>query len=177
MTQDRPETFAPWDAADYIQTVEDAAYILEAASEEDGQVLLATLRDIARSGSMSALAREAGIGRASLYRILTGECNPTLDTLLKIARALRLRLKVQPAEVTGPSPADAYTYRVVWSTEEPAYLGLCVEYPELSFLDSTSEGAFAGIRRLVSQHVGNAAHTPALASDKGLRTPMAERRT
>ena len=160
MTQDRPERYTRWDAADYIQTVEDAACHLEAASEEDGPVLLATLRNIARSESMSALAREAGIGRASLYRILTGECNPTLDTLLKIARALRLRLKVQPAEVPGPSPADAYTYRVVWSTEEPAYLGLCVEYPELSFLDSTSEGAFAGIRRLVSQHVEKAALQP-----------------
>ena len=166
MTQDRPETFTPWDAADYIQTVEDAAYHLEEASEEDGQVLLAMLGDIARSESMSVLAREAGIGRASIYRILTGDCNPTLDTLLKITRALRLRLKVQPAAATGPSRADAYTYRVVWSTEEPAYLGLCVEYPELSFLDSTPEGAFAGIRRLVSEHVGNVAHTPALASDK-----------
>ena len=173
MKQDRPETFTPWDAADYIQTVEDAAYHLEAASEEDGQVLLAMLGDIARSESMSALAREAGIGRASIYRILTGDCNPTLDTLLKITRALRLRLKVQPVEAPGPSRADAYTYRVVWSTEEPAYLGLCVEYPELSFLDSTPEGAFAGIRRLVSEHVGNVAHTPALASDKGLRTPTA----
>ena len=173
MKQDRPETFTPWDAADYIQTVEDAAYHLEAASEEDGQVLLAMLGDIARSESMSALAREAGIGRASIYRILTGDGNPTLDTLLKIARALRLRLKVQPVEAPGPSRADAYTYRVVWSTEEPAYLGLCVEYPELSFLDSTPEGAFAGIRRLVSEHVGNVAHTPALASDKGLRTPTA----
>ena len=162
MTQDRPETFTPWDAADYIQTVEDAAYNLEAASEEDGQVLLGTLRHIARSESMSALAREAGIGRASLYRILTGEGNPTLDTLLKIARALRLRLKVQPAEAPGPSPAEAYTYRVVWSTEEPAYLGLCVEYPELSFLDSTSEGAFAGIRWLVSQYVEKAAQKPAI---------------
>ncbi len=173
MKQDRPETFTPWDAADYIQTVEDAAYHLEAASEEDGQVLLDMLGDIARSESMSALAREAGIGRASIYRILTGDGNPTLDTLLKIARALRLRLKVQPVEAPGPSRADAYTYRVVWSTEEPAYLGLCVEYPELSFLDSTPEGAFAGIRRLVSEHVGNVAHTPALASDKGLRTPTA----
>ncbi len=173
MKQDRPETFTPWDAADYIQTVEDAAYHLEAASEEDGQVLLAMLGDIARSESMSALAREAGIGRASIYRILTGDGNPTLDTLLKIARALRLRLKVQPVEAPGPSRADAYTYRVVWSTEEPAYLGLCVEYPKLSFLDSTPEGAFAGIRRLVSEHVGNVAHTPALASDKGLRTPTA----
>ena len=173
MKQDRPETFTPWDAADYIQTVEDAACNLEAASEEDGQVLLAMLGDIARSESMSALAREAGVGRASIYRILTSDCNPTLDTLLKITRALRLRLKVQPAEAPGPSRADAYTYRVVWSTEEPAYLGLCVEYPELSFLDSTPEGAFAGIRRLVSEHVGNVAHTPALASDKGLRTPTA----
>ena len=173
MKQDRPETFTPWDAADYIQTVEDAAYHLEAASAEDGQVLLAMLGDIARSESMSALAREAGIGRASIYRILTGDGNPTLDTLLKIARALRLRLKVQPVETPGPSRADAYTYRVVWSTEEPAYLGLCVEYPELSFLDFTPEGAFAGIRRLVSEHVGNVVHTPALASDKGLRTPTA----
>ena len=117
---------------------------------------------------------------ASIYRILTGDCNPTLDTLLsRYTRALRLRpLKVQPAEAPGPSPADAYTYRVVLVHRGACLTPACAwQYPELSFLDSTSEGAFAGIRRLVSQHVGNAAAHAELASDKGLRTPTAERRT
>ena len=174
------EKLTEFDAAEYINTGERARLYLEACAAEDpgdGSLIRDGLNVVARSQNMSALAREAGLDRAGLIRTLSENGSPSLATVLKVTRALGLRLKVQPAEVPGPSPADAYTYRVVWSTEEPAYLGLCVEYPELSFLDSTSEGAFAGIRRLVSEHVGNAAHTPELASDKGLRTPTAERGT
>ena len=45
---------------------------------------------------------------------------------------------------------DRYTYSVTWSDEDGEYVGLCAEFPSLSWLSSTSEGAFNGIRRLVS---------------------------
>ncbi len=44
---------------------------------------------------------------------------------------------------------DHYTYRVVWSPEDDEFVGLCAEFPLLSWLEGTPEEAFAGIRRLV----------------------------
>ena len=46
--------------------------------------------------------------------------------------------------------ADHYTYRVIWSAEDGEYAGLCAEFPSLSWLEQTREGAFAGIRQLVA---------------------------
>ncbi|MCY4655052.1 MAG: hypothetical protein OXC95_18035 [Dehalococcoidia bacterium] len=50
---------------------------------------------------------------------------------------------------------DRYTYRVIWSDEDEEYVGLCDEFPSLSWLSPTSEGAFSGIRRLVSESVAD----------------------
>ena len=44
---------------------------------------------------------------------------------------------------------DHYTYRVTWSAEDGEHVGLCIEFPSLSWLASTPEGALAGIRKLV----------------------------
>lgn len=44
---------------------------------------------------------------------------------------------------------DHYTYRVTWSEEDGEYLGLCLEFPSLSWLASGPGNAFAGIRALV----------------------------
>ena len=44
---------------------------------------------------------------------------------------------------------DHYAYRVIWSAEDEEFVGLCAEFPSLSWLEPTPEGAFAGIRRLV----------------------------
>ncbi len=44
---------------------------------------------------------------------------------------------------------DPYTYRVTWSEEDQEYVGLCAEFPSLSWLAATHEKAFAGIRKLV----------------------------
>ena len=46
--------------------------------------------------------------------------------------------------------ADHYTYRVIWSAEDGEYAGLCAEFPSLSRLEQTQEGAFAGIRQLLA---------------------------
>ncbi len=45
---------------------------------------------------------------------------------------------------------DRYTYRVTWSEEDSEYVGLCVEFPSLSWLASAPEGALEGIRRVVA---------------------------
>ena len=44
---------------------------------------------------------------------------------------------------------DRYTYRVTWSQEDEEHVGLCAEFPSLSWLDSSPEKALAGIRKLV----------------------------
>ena len=44
---------------------------------------------------------------------------------------------------------DRYTYRVTWSEEDGEYVGLCAEFPSLSWLDGTQEAALKGIRSLV----------------------------
>ena len=94
------ETFAPWDAADYIKTEEDLRRLLRAATDEDpgnGTVIRAALKYIARAQNMSDLARDAELNRAGLYRALSEDGNPTLTTLLKITKALGLRLRIEPA--------------------------------------------------------------------------------
>ena len=48
---------------------------------------------------------------------------------------------------------DRYTYRVVWSPEDEEYVGLCVEFPLLSWLAPVPEDAFAGIRQVVAEVV------------------------
>jgi predicted HicB family RNase H-like nuclease len=46
---------------------------------------------------------------------------------------------------------DKYTYRVTWSEEDGEYVGLCAEFPSLSWLADTQEAALAGIKSTVSQ--------------------------
>ncbi len=46
---------------------------------------------------------------------------------------------------------DRYTYRLTWSEEDGEHVGLCAEFPSLSWLDSTPEKALAGIRRVVKE--------------------------
>ena len=48
---------------------------------------------------------------------------------------------------------DHYTYRVTWSADDSEYIGLCAEFPSLSWLASTPDEAFSGIRQLVSDCV------------------------
>jgi len=50
---------------------------------------------------------------------------------------------------------DRYTYRVTWSEEDHEYVGLCAEFPSLSWLASTPEAALRGIREVVSEVVAD----------------------
>jgi probable addiction module antidote protein len=85
----------PFDAAEYLKTEDDMVAYLEAAFEEDDpRVVAAALGDIARAKGMSQVAREAGLGRESLYRSLSEEGNPELATVMKVMRSLGLSLHV-----------------------------------------------------------------------------------
>ena len=48
---------------------------------------------------------------------------------------------------------DHYTYRVTWSEDDKEYVGLCAEFPSLSWLDESPEKALKGIRQIVSDVV------------------------
>ncbi|ABW68553.1 type II toxin-antitoxin system HicB family antitoxin [Desulfosudis oleivorans] len=50
---------------------------------------------------------------------------------------------------------DKYTYRVTWSEDDNEYVGICAEFPSLSWLDNTPEKALKGIRRLVAEVVSD----------------------
>ena len=89
-----------WDAADYLQTAEDIRDYLEACLEEDpgdGSLLCAALGDIARARGMSEVARRTGLTREGLYKALSREGNPSFATVMKVARALGLRIRFTPA--------------------------------------------------------------------------------
>ncbi|MDE0671462.1 MAG: putative addiction module antidote protein [Caldilineaceae bacterium] len=98
------EKYRVFDAADYVKTQQDARGLLSAAVEEDlgdGIVIRAALKYVARTQNMSALARDAGLNRGNLYKALSEDGNPTLATLLKVTRALGLRLRLEP--ITNPA--------------------------------------------------------------------------
>jgi predicted HicB family RNase H-like nuclease len=50
---------------------------------------------------------------------------------------------------------DRYTYRVTWSEEDEEYVGLCIEYPSLSWLAPTPQEALEGIRQVVAEVVAD----------------------
>lgn len=87
----------PFDAADYPESEEDIALYLSAMLEDGSpEEVAAALGDIARARGMAKVAADAGLSRESLYRSLSGERVPSADTLLRVIRALGLKLTVQP---------------------------------------------------------------------------------
>ncbi len=74
---------------------EDIAHYLEAVLEDgDPNLVAAALGDVARAKGMSQIAQAAGLGRESLDKALSTEGNPEFATVLKVIRALGLKLKV-----------------------------------------------------------------------------------
>ncbi len=90
----------PYDAAEYLETAEDMAAYLEAALEDGTPaIVVKALGTIARARGMSQIARETGLGRESLYKALSSEGNPEFATVMKVVRALGLKLRAEPEHV------------------------------------------------------------------------------
>ena len=64
---------------------------------DDPDLLLLALGDVARARGMAQVAKDAGLGRESLYKALAPGAKPRFDTVLKVARALGVKLTAQPA--------------------------------------------------------------------------------
>ncbi len=87
----------PWNVATYLKTKEDIAAYLEAVLEDgDPHLITAALGDIASAKGMTQIARETGLGRASLYKALSPDGNPGFATVLKVMYALGFRLQATP---------------------------------------------------------------------------------
>lgn len=88
----------PFDAARYL--TDDAAiaeYMTAVLETDDPDLLLMALGDVARAKGMAQVAKDAGLGRESLYKALAPGAKPRFDTVLKVARALGVRLSAHPA--------------------------------------------------------------------------------
>jgi len=88
-----------WDSASYLKDEEDIAAYLQACFEEapdDAPFIAKALGTVARARGMTKLAKDAGMGRESLYKALSGEGNPSFSTVMKVVNALGLHFTVQP---------------------------------------------------------------------------------
>ena len=91
-----------FDASEYIESEKDAiAYLNAAAETGDPSLMQAAIGDIAKARGMGQIAKEAGVGRESLYKSLDREGNPSFRTIVKVVNALGGRLVVEPAPVTA----------------------------------------------------------------------------
>lgn len=87
-----------YDVAEHLRTPEEMAAYLEACLEEaegDAAFIAKALGDIARAKGMAQVARDAGLSRESLYKALSGERSPDFDTILKVVRALGIKLHAE----------------------------------------------------------------------------------
>ena len=92
-----PETYTKWDVTERLRTKEDVCMYLEACAEEDpgdGSLIRAALNDVVRAQNMSRLADDIGMTRAGLYRALSEDGNPSFATVMRITRALGMRMRI-----------------------------------------------------------------------------------
>ena len=89
------ETFSPWDSAEILGDKETMIEYLEAALEEnDPELFVKAVGNVARAMGMTAVAQETQLGRPSLYKALSGERDPRIGTVMKVLGALGVRLTV-----------------------------------------------------------------------------------
>jgi probable addiction module antidote protein len=95
-----PTKATPYDVAEHLRTPEEMAAYLDAWLEEapdDAAGIARALGDIARAKGMTQVAKDAGLSRESLYRALSADGNPSFATVLKVARALGVKLHAAAA--------------------------------------------------------------------------------
>lgn len=87
-----------FDAARYLDNDEAIAEYMTAVLEEnDTDLLILALADVARAKGMAQVARDAGLGRESLYKALAPGAKPRFDTVMRVARALGVKFTARPA--------------------------------------------------------------------------------
>lgn len=89
------ETITEFDASAYLDSEETIAEYLTAVLEEnDPELFLAAVGDVAKARGMAQIARDAGLGRESLYKALSPGAKPRYDTVFRVLRALGVKLTI-----------------------------------------------------------------------------------
>ncbi len=88
-------SFAKFDTVDYLDSEElIAEYLAAALEDENPDVFLAALADVAKARGISAIAQSSGLGRESLYKALAPGAKPRYETIMKVLHGLGVRLTV-----------------------------------------------------------------------------------
>jgi probable addiction module antidote protein len=88
-------TFSKFDVADYLDNEEVIAEYLSAAAQDDNSdVLLKALCDVAKARGMAQVAKDAGLGRESLYKALAPGAKPRFETIASVMKALKVKIEV-----------------------------------------------------------------------------------
>lgn len=92
----RDGSYEDW-LVDSLKDPEEAAAYLGAVIElQDQPTLLLALRQVAKAHGMATVAKRADVGDKTLFKVLSENGNPTIDTLTKILSAVGLRLNIEP---------------------------------------------------------------------------------
>ncbi|GAB1395144.1 putative addiction module antidote protein [Rhodocyclaceae bacterium] len=93
--------FTPFDVADYLDDEETiSAYLTAALADPDPDAFLVAVKTVARARGMSQLARDSGLGRESLYKALSPGAKPRYETVMKVVRALGVKLHADIAHAS-----------------------------------------------------------------------------
>lgn len=93
--------YSKFDVVDYLDSEEAiAAYLSAVLEQNDPDLLIAALGDIARARGIAKLAEDSGLNRESLYKALRPGAKPRFDTVFRIMTALDIKMQVVPAEST-----------------------------------------------------------------------------
>ena len=91
------EIYTPWDTAEVLDDDTVIIEYLQAALEEDDpELFVKAVGNVARAMGMTTVAQETELGRTSLYKALSGERDPRIGTVMKVLGALGVRLTVAP---------------------------------------------------------------------------------
>lgn len=87
-----------FDTAEFLDSAEAiAAYLEEVFQDEDPAEITKALGNVARAKGMTEISRKTGLSRESLYKALSGEGNPEFATVLKVMKALDLKIVTKVA--------------------------------------------------------------------------------
>lgn len=85
--------FTPFDVADYLENEEVVAAYLSAALEDpDPDAFLVAVKAVARARGLTQLAKDSGLGREGLYKVLSPGAKPRYETVMKVVRVLGVNL-------------------------------------------------------------------------------------
>jgi probable addiction module antidote protein len=102
MSKKQKTTFSRFDAAAYLNNdAVIAEYLAAAAEESDPDVFIAALGNVAKARGMAQIAKDAGLGRESLYKALSMGAHPRYETINAVMHAIGVKFSVTPIHPTS----------------------------------------------------------------------------